>query len=222
MKKVLFIALVMISQITLAQVTKNLGDFNAISIFDKLNVKLIPGSENKIVIKGTRASEVETVNNNGVLKVRMPFPKLMSGNDIMIQLYYKNIDDISASEGSFVSSDAVFKATIMNVSAREGAQIEVELDAEKVNVKAVTGGIVNLSGEANNQEVAIGTGGNLSAIDLHTSQTTVTVSAGGTAEVYATTLVDAKVRAGGNIYIYGKPKQVNKATVLGGKIEEKN
>ncbi|AWG20854.1 chaperonin [Flavobacterium faecale] len=222
MKKVLMIALVICSQITMAQVTKNLGDFNAISIFDKLNVKLIPGSENKIVIKGTRASEVETVNNNGVLKVRMPFPKLMSGNDIMIQLYYKNIDDISASEGSFVSSDAVFKATIMNVSAREGAQIEVELDAEKVNVKAVTGGIVNLSGEANNQDVAIGTGGNLSAIDLRTSQTTVTVSAGGTAEVYATTLVDAKVRAGGNIYIYGKPKQVNKATVLGGKIEEKN
>lgn len=222
MKKLVLIALVMLSQITLAQVTKNLGDFNAVSIFDKLNVKLIPGSENKIVIKGTRASEVETVNNNGVLKVRMPFPKLMSGNDITIQLYYKNIDDISASEGSFVSSDAVFKATIMNVSAREGAQIEVEIDADKVNVKAVTGGIINLSGEANNQDVAIGTGGSLSAVDLHTSQTTVTISAGGTADVYATTLVDAKVRAGGTILIYGNPKQVNKATVLGGKIEEKN
>ncbi|WP_366185736.1 head GIN domain-containing protein [Flavobacterium ovatum] len=222
MKKLWLIALVMITQITLAQVTKNLGDFSKVSVFDKLNVKLIASSENKIVIKGTRASEVETVNNNGELKLRMPFPKLLSGNDIMIQLYFTNIDEISASEGALVSSDAVFKATIFNVSAREGAQIQAEVEAEKVNVKSVTGGLVELSGKANNQEANITSGGNLEASDLHTSQTTITVFAGGNAEIHATTLVDAKVRAGGSIFIHGKPKQINKATVLGGKIEEKN
>ncbi|MCG9791938.1 head GIN domain-containing protein [Flavobacterium algicola] len=222
MKKLMMIAFVLISQITLAQVTKNLGDFNAVSVFDKLNVKLIPGSENKIVITGSRASEVETVNNNGELKLRMPFPKLLSGDDIKIQLYFKNIDGISASEGSYVGSDAIFKATIMNVSAREGAEIEVELNADKVNVKAVTGGIIGLSGKASNQDVTISTGGILQASDFQTSQTTITMSAGGNAEINASTLVDAKVRAGGSIYIYGKPKQINKATVLGGKIEEKN
>ena len=36
----------------------------------------------------------------------------------------------------------------------------------------------------------------------------------------ASTLVDAKVSAGGSIYIYGKPKQINQKTVFGGKIEE--
>jgi hypothetical protein len=36
----------------------------------------------------------------------------------------------------------------------------------------------------------------------------------GNAEIYATTLVDAKVRAGGSIYIYGSPKQINKETLL--------
>jgi hypothetical protein len=47
------------------------------------------------------------------------------------------------------------------------------------------------------------TGGILKSKELHTSQTTINVSAGGNAEIYATTLVDAKVRAGGSIYIYG-------------------
>jgi hypothetical protein len=46
------------------------------------------------------------------------------------------------------------------------------------------------------------TGGILKSKELHTSQTTNNVSAGN-AEIYATTLVDAKVRAGGSIYIYG-------------------
>ncbi len=222
MKKVWMLALVIFSQITFAQVTKSLGDFNAVSVFDKVNVKLIASNENKIVIKGSRASELETVNKNGELKIRMPFPKLLSGDDITIQLYFKNIDEVSASEGSYVSSNAVFKATIMNISAREGAEIHLEIDAEKANVKAVTGGLIELSGKANNQEVTIMTGGILEAADLHTSQTTINVSAGGSAEIHATTLVDAKVRAGGSVMIYGKPKQINKATVLGGKIEEMN
>jgi hypothetical protein len=222
MKKLWLIALVMICQISLAQVTKNLGDFNAISVFDKLNVKLIGSSENKIVIEGARSSEVEIINNNGELKLRMPFPKLLSGIDIMIQLFFKNVDEVSASEGSYISSDAIFKATIMNISAREGAEVVLDLDVEKVNVKAVTGGIITLAGKANNQQVTISTGGILEGTELHTLQSTISVSAGGMAEVYATTLVDAKVRAGGTIHIYGKPKQVNKATVLGGKIEEKN
>ena len=222
MKKIGIVALLIVSQFSFAQVTKSLGDFNAVSVFDKVNVKLIASNENKIIIKGSRASELETVNKNGELKIRMPFPKLLSGDDITVQLYYKNIDDVSASEGSFVSSDAVFKATIMNVSAREGAEVHLEIDAEKANVKAVTGGIIELSGKANNQEVTITAGGILEAADLHTSQTTISVSAGGNAEIHATTLVDAKVRAGGTVKIYGNPKQINKATVLGGKIEEMN
>lgn len=222
MKKIGIVALLIVSQISFAQVTKNLGDFNAVSVFDKVNVKLIASTENKIIIKGSRASELETVNKNGELKIRMPFPKLLSGDDIRVQLYFKNIDDVSASEGSFVSSDEVFKATIMTVSAREGAEVHLEIDAEKANVKAVTGGIIELSGKANNQEVTITAGGILEAADLHTLQTTISVSAGGNAEIHATTLVDAKVRAGGTVKIYGNPKQINKATVLGGKIEEMN
>ena len=33
-------------------------------------------------------------------------------------------------------------------------------------------------------------------------------------------LVDAKVRAGGNIMIFGKPKKINQKTVAGGNIKE--
>lgn len=221
MKKLFLVAIVIVSQTTFAQVTKKLGDFNALKVFDKLTVKLINSTENKVVISGTREKEVEVVNNNGELKLRMPFPKLLSGDDISIKLYYKNIDDISANEGSSVSSDAVFKQTIFDLSSKEGAKINLKVDAQKVNVKAVTGGVIELSGAAANQDVVIMSGGILKARNLHTSQTTVNLSAGGNAEIYASTLVDAKVKAGGTVSIYGKPKQINQQTILGGKIEEK-
>ncbi|WP_035141153.1 head GIN domain-containing protein [Flavobacterium daejeonense] len=221
LKNVLLVVIAVISQTTFAQVTKVLGDFSSVKVYDKLSVKLIASNENKVIINGEREKEVEVVNNNGELKLRMPFPKLLSGDAISIKLYYKNVDDVMASEGSSVSSEAVFKQTIFNLNAKEGATINLKVDAQKVNVKAVTGGIIQLSGAAANQDVVIMSGGVLKSKNLHTSQTTVTVSAGGNAEVNASTLVDAKVKAGGTISIYGKPKQINQQTILGGKIEEK-
>jgi hypothetical protein len=222
MKKIMILVLAFVTQVTFAQVTKNLGDFDEIKVYDKLNVKLISSSENKAIVTGDREDEVEFVNNNGELKIRMPFPKLLSGTDISIKLYYKKIESITASEGSYVSSEDVFKQTIMDLNSREGAEISLNLDVHKVNVKAVTGGKVKLSGKAVNQDVVIMSGGVLESRDLHSSQTTINVSAGGNAEIHASTLVDAKVKAGGFIYIYGNPKQINKETILGGKIIEKN
>lgn len=217
----MLILLACVVQTTFAQVTRDLGEFSAIKIYDRLTVSLILSSENKIIITGNREGEVEVVNNNGELKLRMPFPKLLSGEDISVKLYFKNIEFIAVSEGSQVSSEAKFKQTIMDLNAREGAEIKIDLDVEKVNVKAVTGGIVELSGQASNQDVTLMTGGILKSKELETSQTTISVSAGGNAEIHATTLVDAKVRAGGSIYIYGSPKQINRETLFGGTITEK-
>lgn len=221
MKKVVVVAFAIVSQITFAQVTKKIGDFNQLKVYDKLKVELIESSENKVVISGNRENEVEVVNKNGELKLRMPFPKLLSGEDISIKLYFKSIDGITASEGSYVSSDAVFKQTILDLSAKEGSEIYLELDTQKANVKAVTGGIIELIGKAINQDVSIMSGGSLRSKGLKTSQTTITVSAGGNAEINASVLVDAKVKAGGSIFIYGKPKQINQQTILGGTIIEK-
>ncbi|SHG57703.1 Putative auto-transporter adhesin, head GIN domain [Flavobacterium micromati] len=222
MKRVAIIACVFLSQITIGQVTRNLGDFDEVKVFDKINVKLIPSTENKIEIKGLRAEEMQTVNKNGELKIRMPFPKLLSGDEIVVKLYFKRIESISVSEGSYVSSEINFKQTSLELNATSGGEIDLEINVDKVNIKANAGGIVNISGKAANQNVTITSGGILNAKDLDTAQTSISVSAGGQSEIRANTLVDAKVKAGGSIFIYGKPKQINKDVFIGGTILEKN
>ncbi|QOG03151.1 head GIN domain-containing protein [Flavobacterium sp. MDT1-60] len=220
MKKLLIGVAVLFVQMSFAQVTKEVGDFDTVKVFDKLHVKLVASSDNKVVIKGARESEVEVVNKKGILKLRMPFPKLLSGDDLDITLYYKNIELIDVNEGAFVSSKEAIKATAFKVSAQEGGKINVDLDVDKLKVSSVSGGEITLTGKASNQDASLGAGGFLLASKLVTSQTTVSVSAGGKADVNASTLVEAKVSAGGSIYIYGKPKQINQKTVFGGKIEE--
>lgn len=220
MRKLIIGAAILVAQLSFGQVTKELGDFDSVKVFDKLSVKLVQSSENKIVIKGARESEVEVVNKKGLLKLRMPFPKLLSGNDLDITVYYKHIELIDVNEGAEVVSKETIKATSFKVSAQEGGKINVDLKVDKLNVSSVSGGEITLTGKADNMDAGLGAGGYLLASKLATSQTKVSVSAGGKADVNASTLVDAKVNAGGSIYIYGSPKQINEKKVFGGKIEQ--
>ncbi len=223
MKKIVLAAFLMLSQLNFAQskITKNLGDFDEVKVFDRISLQLVPGNENKIEITGDRKDDVEIVNKNGELKVRMKLNKLLKGEDITAILYFTNaIENIEASEGSYVSSEATFKAIDFNVNSKEGSEIKVNIDAQKLTARATSGGILKLKGNANSQDIVINSGGIVKARDLITSQTTVAVNAGGEAEVNASELVDAKTRAGGDIIIYGNPKKINKKTIAGGDIRE--
>jgi hypothetical protein len=69
--------------------------------------------------------------------------------------------------------------------------------------------------------VIINSGAILEAKKLNTEQTIITANAGGEADIFAKEFVDAKVRAGGIIQIFGKPKQINQKIIAGGTITEK-
>ena len=220
MKKIILVAFLMLSQVNFAQdKTVKLGDFDEVKVFDRISVLLVQGNENKIEITGNKKDDVEIVNKNGELKVRMKFGKLLKGDDISATIYFtKEINSVEGSEGSYVSSEATFKAIDFLASAKEGAEVKLNLDVKKLKVKAYSGGIVNVKGKATNQDIIVNSGGAVKAKDLQTSQTVVAVNAGGEAEVNASDLVDAKTRAGGNITVYGNPAQVNKKNVIGGNI----
>jgi len=219
MKKILF-SLLLISSVAFSQTEKKVGDFNKVTAFDQIDVILVPGNETKVLLTGKDADQVELVNKNGELKIRMPLTKLLKGDDISVTVYYKKIDAIEANEGSRIASEATFKSTSFDIIAKEGSQIKINLDVDKLTVRVANGSSINVSGKAKNQEVLVNSGGIYEAEKLITNQTVITSNAGGQADVYATDLVDAKVRAGGDITIYGKPKEINQKIVAGGTIEE--
>ncbi|WP_281636803.1 head GIN domain-containing protein [Flavobacterium marginilacus] len=221
MKRIILISFVFLAKFSFAQTTIELKDFDDVKVFDKLSVTLVASSENKVVITGTSQSKVEVVNKNGLLKIRMPLTKIMSGDEAKVTLYFKRIQSIDANEGSNVICTDTFKQTSFLLGAQEGAKINVSLDVDKAEIKAYSGGIIKVKGKAVTQKVLINSGGILEAGDLETSQTTVSLSAGGSADVRASSLVDAKIKAGGTIFIYGKPKEIKQETFMGGTIVQK-
>jgi hypothetical protein len=222
MQKVVVVVVVFLSQLGFSQnsVTKKIGDFTKVTSFDQIDVLLVPSNENKIILSGEGASEVELVTKNDELKIRMPLTKLLKGESISATVYYKNIDAVEANEGSRIASEATFNSINFDIIAKEGSEIKLKLDVERVSIKASDGSKIDVEGNATNQEVLVNTGGIYDAKQLRSKLISITVNAGGEAAIFATDFVDAKVRAGGNIEIFGKPKQINQKVIAGGTITE--
>jgi len=223
MKQIIFACLLFAITSINAQTEKTLGDFNELKVYDRIEVALIKADENKIIISGKNTEDVVIVNKNGKLKIRMSIEKLFDGDETTVELYYKQIDIIDVNEGAFVGSNEVFNQFEIQLSAQEGGSIKLMVeDITFLEAKAVTGGVVRVTGNTKNQDIDLSTGGSYLGKELESETAKVIISAAGEAHVKATEKVGAKVRAGGSVYIYGNPKLVEENTVFGGKVIRKD
>ncbi|MFY0712152.1 DUF2807 domain-containing protein [Seonamhaeicola sp. NFXS20] len=221
MKRILVICAFLVSTLVIAQntVEKEIGEFSELKVYDLINVELIKSKQNKVVITGKNTQNVILNNKNGTLKIKMKLKEIFNGNDTKVKLYYSHVDIIDVNEGANVYSDDKIKQFEIDLKTQEGANIEVKLDVTYANIKAVTGGVVKVTGKAKSQDVSLLTGGIYKGAELKTDKTEVAIKAAGEAHVNATDLVDVKIRAGGDVYIYGNPKTINEDRVLGGRVK---
>lgn len=221
MKKFFSLITLLALQFVFAQeVTKRLAPFTDIKVYDRISAELIQSDQNKVEITGARSQEVEVIQKKDEVKIKMPFSKLLKGDDISVKIYYSGkLNEISAYEGSFITSLDVITVFDLELEAKEGAEIRLELSVNELDLKVVTGGFMHLKGEVKGEmEAEIKTGGELKAEKLLAKRADVSISAGGEAEISAVDYVKARVKAGGDIYIYGKPAYVDQKTFAGGSI----
>ncbi|WP_420602651.1 head GIN domain-containing protein [Flagellimonas sp.] len=220
MKKLFTLGLIFFSTTIFSQrmIDTEVGEFSKIKVFDLIEVNLIQSDEDRIVIKGRNVDDIIWMNRDGVLKLRMKLDRKFLGEDTLIEVFYTNLDVIDGNEGAKITCNEMVKKNRIELKAQEGAVIRIGMDVGYADIRAVTGGIVQASGLAQNQSIVINTGGIFDGKDLRTATTDVRISAGGEADVFASDQVDINVKAGGDVHVYGKPKKVYKNTFAGGRI----
>jgi hypothetical protein len=212
---ILFISLFSFGQYT---IDTEVGEFNEIKVFDLIEVNMIQSDENKIMIKGKNVDDIKWANKDGVLKLRMQLDKKFTGEDTLIEVYYTDIAIIDGNEGAQITCNEMLKKNRIELKVQEGAKIHIGMDVAYADIRAVTGGIIEASGLAQNQSIVINTGGIFDGRELRTQTSDVKISAGGEAEVFASEKIDINVKAGGDVTVYGQPKKVNKKTFVGGRV----
>ncbi len=224
MKKTVLILACLIGTLSFAQesIDKKIGEFTELKVYDLIEVNLINGEENKVVISGKNTEDVVVVNKNGKLKIRMNLEETFDGDETTVDVYYTSVDVIDSNEGAIISSHTKIKQFEIDLRAQEGGKINVDLEVNYANIKSVSGGRIEAIGSAKSQTVSINTGGAYMAEDLVTESTNIVIKAAGEAHIHATSLADVKVRAGGSVYVYGNTDTIKEDKVFGGKIKRMN
>ena len=219
MKK--YILLFLLSAATLvAQNSLDLGTFNKVTAFDRIDVTLVESNQNKAIITGAAIQNVQFINKNGELKIRMSLEESFQGDLVQVLVYYKNVDALEANEGARISTQNSIKTSSLELIVKEGAQSDIEIETDRLISKGFAGGEIDINGTTNYSTITLTAGTVFNAKNLTTKQTEVTVTAGGEAYVFTKDVLSAKVRAGGSVYYKGKPATLNQKTVAGGTIKQ--
>ena len=184
-----------------SKVTKNLGDYSVLKVYNGIEVELVKSTENKLEITGEKSELVKVKNINNTLKLSLPFSLKPSKNaangKVLIQLFYKDkIAVIDANEGSTITGKD-FQQDEVEIRAQERAFINLVLKLKNIIVKSTSGGIVKLSGTADNQDVTV-------------------------AEIFAGKVLNVKVSFGGSIFYKGNPDLIRDKKIVGGIIQKKD
>ena len=228
-KKTIFICALMFSYAFSAQtvVTKNLGDYSALKVFNGIAVELIKSDVQRLEITGEKSERVKIKNVNNILKLSLPFslkPENNAANgQVLIKVFYNtNIDIIDANEGATITSKN-FNQDVLEVNSQEKSFINITSKVRYLKVRASSGGIVKLTGTTENQEVNVDLYGVYNGFAMKVSgNSDVFAGTGAKAEVYAGDTLSAKVNFGGSIFYKGTPKLLKNKTVIGGVIQKRN
>jgi uncharacterized pyridoxamine 5'-phosphate oxidase family protein len=221
MKKLVTLFTILITVFAGAQnsVENTVGEFTTLKVYDLIEVKMIKSDIDRLVISGKNTKDVNIVNKNGTLKIKMNLEEIFDGNQTTVTLYYSHVDVIDANEGAYITVDNTIEQFEIDLQSQEGATIKANLKVTYANIRAVTGGVVETTGVSKNQDITLYTGGVYKGEKCLTENTEVAIRIAGEAYVNATEGVDIKIRAGGDVYIYGNPKKVDESRVFGGRIK---
>ncbi len=198
-----------------------LTKFETLKIFDRISIQLVASDQNKLVLEGFNVEDVEVVQKNNEVKIRMRFGKILQGEDIVGVLFYQKISEIEVNEGASLSSNEVLNTSSLKISNKEGSDVLLTIETDQLNSKVGSGATLTLKGTTKFHHVLVNTGAVLEANELKTLETNITCNAGGEAMIFVQDKVNAKTRLGGSIVVDGNPETVIQNTSLGGSIKIK-
>jgi len=222
MKKFITIAFALITSVIVAQNIEHreIGSFDKVEVTGNIIVEMIQGNKEAMQINGihVKPSEVITQIDEKLLKIKMKSNLFEDKVQAKIKLTYKEIREITSN----ASAEIVVKNKIVGdkifTEATSGGRILMQVELNAIEIKSYQGAHIDVKGKCKIQESYINTGGVLSASNFECDEVFIRMNTGGKAELIANKKIEANVNTGASLSFFGKPKEEQLKTTLGGEI----
>ncbi|WP_270090051.1 head GIN domain-containing protein [Sphingobacterium sp. SYP-B4668] len=225
MRKIIIICLLSVFAVKLsAQMSQVVSPFTTVEATDKINVQLKYSKDLKVTIEGALAKDVEVIQKNGILRLKMNTRNILQGDKVDVIVYGQDVSRIISKKGARIvaAESGILSEDLIKLTAADGGLIDLhKLSVQEINADVNKGGNIRLEGKVTSQEIQLTFGGIYDAKNLTSEQAKATVNGGGRCEIKALKSVDTQVRAGGVIDVYGNPPQTKEKKLAGGIVNYK-
>ena len=190
--------------------TRNVGEYDKVSVGGSFDVKLYSGAEGKLTIRVDEnlLEYLITKVDDGKLKIKWKKGTNVSHRSkILVTVPFKDIEAVSLAGAGDVYSDNVIKADSFKAALAGSGDIKLEVDASSVSSSLAGSGDILLSGSANSIKFAIAGSGDIEAYDLSSNNADVRISGSGGVRISVKDNLTARISGSGNVYYKGDPKK---------------
>ena len=195
--------------------------FQELRISGMIDAVLIPSDREEVVfeVRGAKEDLLDIEHRNGELRLSLINRIYEPGIYVRAEIHYKQLDYLRAFAGAEVRSDEPLRGgEKLELRSSAGAEVYLEIAAQKLYVAVSEGGSVALTGSVDDLEVSAQTGGIFDGVNLVSRTVYARAALGGEATVHATERLEARTNTGGEISYRGEPEKIYTKTFLGGNV----
>jgi|GEM_PF-440668 len=218
MKKIIvsIISLLIVGQMFAQDISRELGDFNFLRVKNALEIELIKGNENAVVITGVKpenADKIKTEITEGELFIGTE-GKVKSKNAIVVQLTYKNLRGIKQSGASEITMTNTYTTDKFSVEGSGAIEADLKLEVTDLNVDFSGASDIKLTGSATNFDLILSGASDLKAHEFIAQHIKVNVSGASDVKLHAAKSITGKATGASNINVQGNPevRAINSST----------
>lgn len=205
---------------------RNVKSFNAIKVTAGIDLYLKMGSveEVKVIADDDIIDNIITEVKDGTLRIYSKKTNWFSWSFNETRKVYvtvKKLERIDASSGSDVRSENTLKGEDLKISASSGSNVSIDVIFKNIWLDTSSGSDAKLSGKVKIFYAEASSGSDVKAQNLESKICKVAVSSGSDATINVTDELYAKASSGADVRYYGNPgvKEINESS--GGNIRSR-
>jgi hypothetical protein len=149
---------------------------------------------------------IEIAANNNVLNIRTKNGYNISPTKFTVEVYCPVLSGVSMSgSGNFRNEDKIIVPTFESKVTGSG-KIEGTVECDNYAAVITGSGKITVSGNSNDANISITGSGDLHGTELSTTNTTITITGSGSANIWVTDNLKARITGSGNVNYKGDPK----------------
>ena len=188
--------------------TRNVGEYDKISVGGSFDVKLFEGKEGKIDIRidENLLDYLITEVEGGKLKIKWKKGvNIYSKSRILVTVPFKDIEAVGLAGSGDVYSEDVIKSASFKAALSGSGDLKLKVDTGFLKTGISGSGDVALSGNATTVDGAISGSGDIHAYDLITREADLSIAGSGGIKISVSDKLKARIAGSGNIYYKGNP-----------------